>query len=246
MKIDIIAFSFILVLLPSIFLYRYQKSLAKEIVFNSIRALLQLSLLGFLLGFLFDITEYFYYIFILLFFFLYAAFIAKKRVGFSFLYAFLTFFITTSFILFILVYLDIVSLNPHEFIPISGMIVGNALNTYTLSIERLKREINIQTELVEALVSVGASLTEAYRVFKIEAIKAALIPVNNMLQTIGIVAIPGITTGMLLAGADPLEAISYQVVIIYMIVSINLFTSLLASSFYIKDKSKKLYQAFKP
>jgi putative ABC transport system permease protein len=69
-----------------------------------------------------------------------------------------------------------------------------------------------------------------------QAIKAALIPVNNMLQTIGVVAIPGITTGMLLAGASPLKAVTYQIVIIYMLVSINLFSSLFGSFFYIREK----------
>jgi len=71
-----------------------------------------------------------------------------------------------------------------------------------------------------------------------QAIKAALIPVNNMLQTIGVVAIPGITTGMLLAGADPLKAVSYQIVIIYMLVSINLFSALFGSILFINEKLK--------
>ena len=69
---------------------------------------------------------------------------------------------------------------------------------------------------------------------KKEAIKASLIPVNNMLQTIGVVAIPGITTGMLLAGAEPMKAISYQLVIIYMLVSVNLFSAIFSISFLLK------------
>jgi putative ABC transport system permease protein len=59
-----------------------------------------------------------------------------------------------------------------------------------------------------------------------------------MLQTIGLVAIPGITTGMLLAGANPLTAVSYQLVIIYMLVSINLFSALFAIMFFLKYKDK--------
>ena len=246
MKIDIIAFSFILVLLPVFFLYKEGIDLSKEILFNSIRALLQLSALGFMLGFLFDIKNYLYYIPVLAFMFIYGAYIAKKRVGFLFIYSFLTIFLSSSFILFTLVYLKVISLKPQEFIPISGMIVGNALNAYTLTIDRLKREIQTQTDLVEALVAVGASLKEAYKVFTYQAIKASMIPINNTLQTIGVVAIPGITTGMLLAGADPLTAVSYQIVIVYMLVSVNLFTSLLGSNFYISYKSKTLYHAFNP
>ena len=77
-------------------------------------------------------------------------------------------------------------------------------------------------------------MKQAYFDMKKQAIKASLIPTINMLQTIGLVAIPGITTGMLLAGADPLTAISYQLIIIYMLVSINLFSALFGISFYIK------------
>jgi len=238
MKFDIISFSFILVLIPMYLSYRYKIGVEKELFKNSIRAFLQLSILGFVLGFLFDIKNFFYYIPIMIAMLFYSAYIAKKRTNFSFWYAFYSLFLSTVFVLFILVTLKIISLKPHVFIPITGMIIGNALNTYTLTLDRLDREIDLQMDLVEALVSVGASLKEAYEVMRNQAVKASMIPVNNMLETIGIVAIPGIATGMLIAGVDPLKAISYQIVIIYMIVSINLFTSLLGSWFFIKAKVK--------
>jgi putative ABC transport system permease protein len=116
------------------------------------------------------------------------------------------------------------------------MIIGNSLNTYTLTIERIRRELELQKELIEAFVAIGANIKEALKIMQRQAVKAALIPVNNMLQTIGVVAIPGITTGMLLAGASPLKAVSYQIVIIYMLVSINLFSALFGSMFFIKQK----------
>jgi putative ABC transport system permease protein len=118
------------------------------------------------------------------------------------------------------------------------MIIGNSLNIFTLAIERFKREIDIQKDLVESYVSLGASIKQAYFDMKKQAIKASLIPTLNMLQTIGVVAIPGITTGMLLAGANPLVAVSYQLVIIYMLVSINLFSALFGIMFFIKYKDK--------
>ncbi len=116
------------------------------------------------------------------------------------------------------------------------MIIGNALNSYTLTVvDRLKREIALQKDLIEAFVSIGANYTEALKVMQKEAIKSSLIPVNNTLQTIGVVAIPGITTGMLLAGSSPFKAVEYQIVIIYMLVSINLFSSFFGSYFFIKS-----------
>jgi len=235
LKIDLIVFSFILVLIPSIISYKLKIGIEKEIVKNSIRALIQLTILGFILGFLFKIKNPLFYLPIIILMLTYSSYIAKKRTNYSFKAAFLTLSLSTFIILITLIFLRIISLNPHEFIPISGMIIGNSLNTYTLTIERLKREISLQKELIEAFVALGEKIQNAYKIMQKEAIKAALIPVNNMLQTIGVVAIPGITTGMLLAGASPLKAVSYQIVIIYMLVSINLFSSLFGSYFYINQ-----------
>ena len=238
MQIEMIAFAFVLVLIPSIISYKLSLKIEREIILNSLRALLQLSVLGFVLGFLFKITNYLFYIPIIAFMLFYASYVAKKRTNFSYLYAFYSLSSASLIILFILVFFKIISLKPNQFIPIAGMIIGNSLNTYTLTIERLKREINLQKELIEAFTAIGARLGDAYKIMQKEAIKAALIPVNNMLQTIGIVAIPGITTGMLLAGASPLKAVSYQVVIMYMLVSINLFSALFGSMFFLRQKVK--------
>ena len=234
MEFNIIALSFVLVLIPLLISYKLNIGIEKELFFNSLRALAQLTILGFVLGILFKIQNPLYYIPIVIFMLLYSAYIAQKRTNFSFLSAFLSIGLATFIILVILVSLKIISLKPYEFIPIAGMITGNSLNTYTLTIERLKREITLQKELIEAFIAIGAKLSDAYKIMQKESIKAALIPVNNMLQTIGIVAIPGITTGMLLAGASPLKAVSYQIVIIYMLVSINLFSALFGSLFFIK------------
>ena len=238
MQFDIITLSFILVLIPLFISYKLKIGIEKELFKNSIRAFLQLTALGFVLGFLFKIKNPLWYIPIIIFMLLYSANIAKKRTNYSFKAAFYSIGFATFIILLILVGLKIISLKPYEFIPIAGMIIGNSLNTYTLTIERLKREIELQKELIEAFIAIGASLKEAFKIMQKEAIKAALIPVNNMLQTIGVVAIPGITTGMLLAGASPLKAVSYQIIIIYMLVSINLFSALFGSLFYLSQKAK--------
>jgi putative ABC transport system permease protein len=240
LKIDIITLSFILVLIPLFISYKNKLNIEKELFINSIRALIQLTLLGFILGILFKIKNPLFYIPVILFMLIYSSYIAKKRTNFSFLAAFYSIGLSTLIILSTMILLKIITFKPYEFIPISGMIIGNSLNTYTLTIERLKREIILQKELIESFIAIGDTLSHALKIMQKEAIKAALIPVNNMLQTIGVVAIPGITTGMLLAGASPLKAVSYQIVIIYMLVSINTFSALFGSYFFIKAKNKNL------
>jgi len=226
--------SFILVLIPLIYAYKANLGIEKNLIINSIRAFIQLLALGYFLIYIFKIENLFILSGVLFLMILYSSYLAKQRVETNYIVPFLTILISTILVLGIMVGLGLISTKPNEFIPIGGMIIGNALNTFTLSIERFKREIDIQKELIEAYIAVGASMKQAYFEMKKQSIKASLIPTINMLQTIGLVAIPGITTGMLLAGANPLTAISYQLVIIYMLVSINLFSSLFGVSFYIK------------
>jgi len=226
--------SFILVLIPLIYAYQAKLGIEKQLIINSIRAFIQLLALGYFLIYIFKIQNIVILSGVLILMILYSSYLAKQRVDTNFIVPFLSILFSTILVLGIMVALGLISTKANEFIPIGGMIIGNALNTFTLSIERFKREIDIQKDLIEAYVAVGASINQAYFEMKKQSIKASLIPTINMLQTIGLVAIPGITTGMLLAGANPLTAISYQLVIIYMLVSVNLFSSLFGISFYIK------------
>jgi len=228
--------SFILVLIPLIYSYKTKLGIEKQLLINSLRAFLQLLALGYFLVFIFKIENIFLLSGVLVLMILYSSYIAKNRVNTNFIIPFLTIFLSTFIVLGVMLLTKIISTKPNEFIPIGGMIIGNSLNTFTLAVERFKREIEIQTDLIEGFVALGATIKEAYKTMQLQSIKASLIPTINMLQTIGLVAIPGITTGMLLAGAEPLTAISYQLVIIYMLVSINLFSSLFGIMFFIKYK----------
>jgi len=230
--------SFILVLIPLIYSYKAKLGIEKQLLINSLRAFLQLLALGYFLVFIFKIENIFLLSLVLVLMILYSSYIAKNRVNTNFIIPFLTIFLSTFIVLGVMLLTQIISTKPNEFIPIGGMIIGNSLNTFTLAVERFKREIEVQTDLIESFVALGASIKEAYKTMQLQSIKASLIPTINMLQTIGLVAIPGITTGMLLAGAEPLTAISYQLVIIYMLVSINLFSSLFGIMFFIKYKDK--------
>ncbi|NPA55190.1 MAG: iron export ABC transporter permease subunit FetB [Epsilonproteobacteria bacterium] len=224
--------SFVLVLIVLLYSYKADLGISTQLLKNSIRAFVQLSILGYFLVYIFQIHNFYILLVVIFAMIVYSAYIAKNRVEVPFKIAFVSIFLSTVIVLGLVVALGIISTNANEFIPIGGMVVGNSLNTFTISIDRLKREISLQTELIEAYVALGASIKQAYSQLQKQAIKASLIPTLNMLQTIGVVAIPGITTGMLLAGADPLIAVSYQLVIIYMLVSINLFSSLFGVHFF--------------
>ncbi len=219
--------SYILILLALYYSKKEHLGLGKDILVNSLRAFIQLLILGYILVYVFRLRNFFELLFIVFCMVLFAAFTAQKRVTLvhkGFFVSFLSLFASSFLVLLSLISLQVISFKPNEIIPIGGMIVGNSLNIYTLVIDRLKGEVKNTIDIVESMISLGATLKQALLQPIKASVKAALIPTINSLQTVGIIHIPGIATGMLIAGAEPLEAVSYQLVIMYMMVAVALFT----------------------
>ncbi len=226
--------SYILILIALFYSYKEKLGVERELLVNSIRAFIQLLVLGYTLVYIFKIKNQYLLLGVLFFMVSFAAFTAQRRVKllrYGFFYAMFCIGTASFLVIFSLLALKIISTKPNELIPVGGMVVGNSLNVYTLVVDRLKGEISSKVSLVENMIALGASLRQALHEIKKVAVKSALIPTINSLQTVGIIHIPGITTGMLLAGASPLEAVSYQLAIMYMMVAVALFTSTITVSF---------------
>jgi putative ABC transport system permease protein len=102
-------------------------------------------------------------------------------------------------------------------IPLAGMVLGNSMNGIALALERVFSDMDRRFEEVRAMVALGANCWEAALPSIRAALAAALIPTVNAMAAVGIVFIPGMMTGQLLAGADPVRASHYQIVIMMMI-----------------------------
>lgn len=101
-------------------------------------------------------------------------------------------------------------------IPLFGMIVGSAMNTAAIAAERLYSKIIARQAEIEAYLALSATFQQASQVPVRQALHAALIPTVNGLMVLGIVTLPGMLTGQILAGASPLLAIRYQIVVAFM------------------------------
>jgi putative ABC transport system permease protein len=108
---------------------------------------------------------------------------------------------------------------PQYAIPLLGMILGNTLNGVSLGLDRLGGELSGKRDQVEALLALGATRWEAARGPIRQAVRTGLIPTINSMMVVGIVSLPGMMTGQLLAGTSPVEAVKYQVVIMFLIAS---------------------------
>jgi len=113
-------------------------------------------------------------------------------------------------------------------IPIGGMILGNCLRADIIVIRNFYEAIRESEKAFLHTLAQGARLAEATRPYMRNATHAALGPTVAMMATVGIVALPGMMTGVILAGADPLTAIKYQIAIMIAIFSGTTLTVALA------------------
>lgn len=119
--------------------------------------------------------------------------------------------------------------SPQYLIPLTGMILGNSMNSASLTGERLGSMIAQNRLEVETHLCLGATPKQAIASYRKEAIRIGLIPTLNQMMVVGIVSLPGMFTGQVLAGIDPLTAASYQILILFMIVFSNLLTVILVT-----------------
>ncbi|TVM16258.1 iron export ABC transporter permease subunit FetB [Oceanidesulfovibrio indonesiensis] len=106
---------------------------------------------------------------------------------------------------------------PQYFIPLAGMVVGNSMTAVAIALDRLLSELSSRRNEVEMLLSLGASPDEASRDMVRQAMRAGMIPAINSMMAVGLVFIPGMMTGQIIAGADPANAVRYQIVVMLMI-----------------------------
>jgi putative ABC transport system permease protein len=116
---------------------------------------------------------------------------------------------------------------PQYIIPIAGMILGNSMTSAALAGDRLQGELRSRADEVEARLALGFSGREAMQPLVRSALQAAMIPTVNGMMTVGLVQLPGMMTGQILAGASPLVAIRYQIVVVFMLAAATAVSSLL-------------------
>ncbi|MGG6240059.1 ABC transporter permease [Nodosilinea sp. AN01ver1] len=107
--------------------------------------------------------------------------------------------------------------DPQYLIPMLGMVLGNTLNGISLGLDRFVEGLVAQRDQVETLLALGATRWEAAHAQVRNAIRVGMIPTINSMMVMGLVSLPGMMTGQILAGADPIDAVRYQIVILFMI-----------------------------
>jgi putative ABC transport system permease protein len=107
--------------------------------------------------------------------------------------------------------------DPRYAIPLAGIILGNVLNSASLGLDGLLGSVVRDRAAVEAQLAMGASFWAAMGELIRAAVRRALLPTINQMAAAGVVTLPGIMTGQVLAGMDPVEAAKYQILLMFLL-----------------------------
>jgi putative ABC transport system permease protein len=124
--------------------------------------------------------------------------------------------------------LRIVPTSSRAVIPLGSMIISGAMNTTSLVMTRLRDDLAANRREVEARLSLGQTSHEAAAPWHRAALRQGMLPIVDQTKVVGLVALPGAMTGMILAGASPLEAVRLQLVVMYMLLGGSAFAALVA------------------
>ncbi|MGY0837312.1 ABC transporter permease [Aerococcus urinaeequi] len=226
-----LAFSFILVVIAVFISYKEKLGLEKDILWAMLRMVVQLVIIGYVLTYIFQIHSFIVTALIMIFMIVNAAYNSGKRANkipnaFKISLIAIIGGVVTSIL--VLVISGSIQFVPAQIIPITGMLVGNAMSVIGLAFRNLNNEFSKSQQEVNEQLALGASIKLASTSILREAIKAAMQPTIDTARTVGLVLLPGMMTGMMLAGAVPLSAIMYQILIYFMMVATSAITSMIA------------------
>jgi len=209
-----------LLIIPIAFILHFKIKLQKKLLVALVRMTLQLLFVGLYLQFVFDLNAWWLNILWLIVMLVAADFslltASNLRLKKFMLPIFLSLLIGTGLplVYFIAVVLRLPNiLDARYFIPIAGMIMGNSLRADIVGLRAFYSSIHSSEKAFLFFLASGASLNEAIRPYLREAYSASLAPTIATMSTIGLVSLPGMMTGIILGGTDPMVAIKYQIAI---------------------------------
>lgn len=219
-----IALASSLIVIVLIVSWQLRLKLTSILLMAAVRTVVQLSFIGLILAWIFAREQWYEVLLILTVMTLIAGSAARNRVKRSYKGLFVDTLMAVS-ISAVLVTIIAISLilrvqpwyTPQFIIPILGLILGNSLTAISLTSNQLIEAFHEQQARIEMMLSLSARPFEAVH----EQIRAAIIngmtPTLNSMLVVGIVSLPGMMTGQILAGADPTQAVRYQIVTMFLI-----------------------------
>jgi len=228
----LLALSFVLVAV--IISFKEKLDLERDLLVGTVRAFVQLMVVGYVLEFIFALEKWPYIVAMLVFMVLVAARNAENRgQGIRNVFPILLLAIGAGELVTMgmLLGLGIIPFQPQYVIPISGMIIGNSMVASALTLNRIKAELENRREEIQVLLGLGATARQASGTSLQAAVKSAMIPTIDSMKTVGLVQLPGMMTGLIIGGATPVEAVKYQILVLFMLTTAVSLTAMTVGFF---------------
>lgn len=216
----------------SVFFSYFQKlKLEKEILIGVVRAVIQLVIIGYILSYIFGLKNPIFTTLLLLFMIYNASGNAAKRgkgIHKGLTISFIAISCGTIITLGVLVISGAVKYQPYEIIPVGGMIISNSMIAIGLCYKQLLSNFKNRRDEVQTKLALGADILPSSIEIVRDSIKTGMIPTIDSMRTLGTVSLPGMMTGLILAGTSPLQAIKFQIMVTFMLLSTTSIATFIA------------------
>lgn len=230
----------------------FRLGLEKTIAVSAMRMVIQLGLIGLVLKFIFEATSPIWtalFALVMLIASGYEVWSRQERqfkswtaLSFGATTPFVVGLITTMFAMLAVIGPD-PWYQPRFFLPILGMMIGNALAGVSLVINQVTESVLKERNAVEGQLALGASKFQATQDILRRALRTGMLPILTSMAASGLVTLPGMMTGQILAGVDPMEAAKYQVMIMFLVAGatgLSVFAGGIGSVMLLTDERHRL------
>lgn len=218
----------VLVLLLALLSFRLRLGISSRIIIAASRTVVQLVLIGFLLRILFQTENLLWISLIATVMLAVAGYEVMQRqhhrfygwwgFGMGSIAMFVSSFTITVFALNVIVNVN-PWYSPQYAIPLLGMLLGNTMNGIAIGLDRMTRLMWTQRGMIENRLMLGERACDAVAGIRRECIRSGMIPIINAMAVAGVVSLPGMMTGQILSGTEPMTAVKYQILIMFLIAS---------------------------
>ena len=209
----------VLIAMAVVVSYQQKMRLELEILHSALRAVVQLVVVGYLLHFIFGADHPLFTSGVLLVMLISAAINGGKRgqgIKHASWIAGVSIGIGAVFTLTVLLSAKVLSFTPYQMIPVGGMVMSGSMVAVGLCFRQIITSFKRREQEIQIKLALGATPMQSCKAILREALIFSLEPTIDSAKTLGIVALPGMMTGLILAGMSPMEAIKYQIIVIFM------------------------------
>jgi putative ABC transport system permease protein len=207
-------------------------SLERDIGIAVFRSFVQLTAIGYVIKLIFDRDELVFVAALVAVMVVFGALTARhraRRVPGAFWPLLASLAVAGTATLVLLVGLGVFEAKAQFLVPVAGMVIGNAMTASAVALNRLGDEVHDSRDRIEATLALGATSTQAMLPIIRRTLRSGMIPLIDATKTTGLIFFPGTMVGMLLAGADPTDAVRLQLILLYALLGSVSLATLLAT-----------------